>query len=124
MEDILYLSKKPVDAQDVILVAKHFNYNWDVMEKDAATPCAFEVRIIPFKGTYWDFTNFEGSPDFQCLENDDLNTIRKYAASSIFIVTHSYDTRAALLKFLKKLIEQKGGGVVTDGDFAHVDELY
>jgi hypothetical protein len=120
MEDILYLAKKKVGIGDIISAARDSNYRW-------ASVCAKsdsqEVRIIPFKDTYWDFSDFVGSPDFKCLEEPDLSIIRKYAPESIFLVTHSYDTRRALAKFLKMLVDRKGGGVVTNGDLNRIDDL-
>ena len=81
------------------------------------------VRVIPAKYAYWDFADFQAMPDFQCLDTKDLQNIKKVSPGTVLIVTHPYDTRLALAKFIRRLIDRRGGGVVRGGNFDHVDDL-
>jgi hypothetical protein len=122
MEDILYLAKQKLGVEDVLIAAQEANFRCEI-GRTAADLASSAIRVIPFKGTYWDFCDYAVTPDFKCLEEDDLKAIEAYAPASIILVTHSYSTRPALLKFLKKLIDRRGGGVVTDGEFFRIDGL-
>ena len=122
MEDILYLAKQKLSVEDIMAAAQEANYPCEI-GRTAADVASSAIRVIPFKGTYWDFCDYAATPDFKCFEEDDLKTIEAYAPASIFLITHSYVTRPALIKFVKKLIDRKGGGIVTDGDLMRIDEL-
>ena len=122
MEDIIYLAKKRIATQDIILQAKEFNFSCEADPPEVKADFT-EVRVIPCRGTYWDFTDYTGTPDYQCVEESRLALIKRYAPISLLLITHSYDTRPMLVRFVKKLIEKNGGGLVTDGDFADIDEL-
>ena len=124
MEDVLYLSKESVTPRDVIEIAKQFGYTC----RDTGETCdnvwaSRYVRVIPARGAYWDFVDYQATPDFQCLGAKDLQEIKQFSPGTVLIVTHPYDTRLALAKFIRRLIERRGGGVVRDGNFDHIDDL-
>jgi hypothetical protein len=122
MEDILYLAKQKLGIEDILVAAQESNFRCEI-PRTAAEVESSAIRVIPFKGTYWDFCDYTTTPDFKCLEEDSLNAIKAFAPASIFLITHSYSTRPAVLKFVKKLINRKGGGIATDGDLTRIDEL-
>jgi hypothetical protein len=122
MEDILYLAKQKLSVEDIFAAAQQSKFSCEI-GRTAADLESSAVRVIPFRGTYWDFSDYTVAVDFKYLEEDDLKAIKAYAPASIFLITHSYVTRPALMKFVKKLIDRRGGGVVTDGEFTRIDEL-
>ena len=122
MEDILYLAKQKLSVEDILIAAQESNFRCEI-GRTAADVESSAIRVIPFKGTYWDFCDFTVTPDFKCFEEGDLEAIEAYAPASMFLITHSYVTRPALLKFLNKLIDRRGGGIATDGDLTRIDGL-